>query len=160
MIINRSLKFLCLLVLFLLPAGCDPSLWGKEEPLTRPAGTIDDGSPILDRSLALKGTVGEFTYVRGLRGMQVRGVGLVRGLSGKGSTSCPESIRKDLISEIRKLYLANPDAEPTLTPEQLIDSRNTAAVMVEAVIPFGMSKGERFDVLVRAVDQETRFVSG
>jgi hypothetical protein len=92
--------------------------------------------------------------------MQVRGVGLVRGLSGKGSTSCPESIRKDLISEIRKLYLANPDAEPTLTPEQLIDSRNTAAVMVEAVIPFGMSKGERFDVLVRAVDQETRFVSG
>ncbi|UCD28429.1 MAG: flagellar basal body P-ring protein FlgI [Planctomycetota bacterium] len=159
---KHSWSCLVYLLIVTLPMGCDPNIWGlgKEKATTRPSGTIDESSPILRQSLALKGTIGEVTYVQGLRGMHVRGAGLVRGLSGKGSRKCPSSIRNELIREIRKTYSANPDITPSMTAEQLIDSLDTAAVQVEGVIPFGLSKGQRFDIFVRSVGQEVQTIAG
>jgi len=154
---------LILMVLTVSITGCGPDSWPwteKQDTTTRPAGTIENTSAILQPSIALKGTVGEVTYVQGLRGMRVSGFSLVRGLAGHGSRTCPPTIREYIIREIRKLHSANPHSKPAMTAEQLIDSLDTAAVRVDAIIPFGMTKGRRFDVVVKTIDPEARLIAG
>ena len=73
----------------------------------------------------------------------VEGFGLVGGLSGTGSGDCPPAVRDYL-----KRYI------PTQLPaggydlDKLIDSKNTAVVRLEAVLPAAALQNERFDVRV------------
>jgi len=73
----------------------------------------------------------------------VEGFGLVGGLAGTGSAYCPPEIRAYL-----RQYIATQLPDNRANADELINSKNTAVVMLEAMIPATPSKGDRFDVRV------------
>jgi len=109
-------------------------------------------NPLTD-SVAFRDTVSEVAWVEGLRRMRVRGYGIVAGLGTHGSSECPRGIRHRLVQEMYKMEQfaeRGRDALP-ITPEQIIDDRDTAVVMVEGEIPAAAQVGDRFDLTVRAL---------
>ena len=94
------------------------------------------------------GTVGSVCELAGYAGVRVQAYSLVWGLAGTGSSECPSSARHYLIDYIRRMrpqrFMSGEYAQ--LTAEQLIDSRDTAVVSVQGIVPAGAPKGERFDV--------------
>lgn len=153
--------------LILLPcllAGCTG--WGKaEQPVApRPKGTMSDlsGFTRMHSSAAVEGTIGSVAYLQGDRLMRVRGYGLVVGLHGRGSRSSVPTVRDYLIREIRRARLANPHAEYTKSPEELVDDPSSAVVEVMGEIPAGACKGRTFDVYVSATsfDPDTESIAG
>lgn|GEM_PF-386496 len=143
--------------------GCGLAGLGKEgEPVERPDGTLGDGSELKPGrpSLATQGTIGSITYVQGQQFMLVRGYGLVVGLNRTGSTKCRPSLRKDLLREIRRARSGKPHIKYEQTPEEVINSPDTAVVVVDAKVPAGAAKRRRFDVSVRAVDEDTTSLVG
>jgi len=73
--------------------------------------------------------------------MPVQGVGLIAGLPGTGSSHCPVAVREYL-----KRYVASQLGGRNLDVDQLIQSRNTAVVQLDAVISPAPSEGQRLDV--------------
>ncbi|MBN1488497.1 MAG: flagellar basal body P-ring protein FlgI [Phycisphaerae bacterium] len=107
------------------------------------------------------GTVASVAYLRGNQNMAVGGYGLVIGLDGGGSSTCPQSVAEYLRKEIRRTQLgASPTVSHAISPDDLIKSPHTAAVMVMGEIPAAALKGRRFDVFVRAVDQDVKSLAG
>ncbi|MFH0983878.1 MAG: flagellar basal body P-ring protein FlgI [Planctomycetota bacterium] len=132
--------------LCLMPLACDHQQKKKGEMVS---GTAD---PLVG-SKAFRDTIAEVASVEGLRGMRVRGYGLVAGLGTRGSKECPPNVRRRLLQEMYKMEQfakAGTDALP-ITPEQIIDDPDTAVVSVEGEIPGAASAGERFDLTVRAL---------
>ncbi len=77
----------------------------------------------------------------------VEGYGLVGGLKGTGSAECPPAIRAYLTRQIRQQLPAG----ATLNVEEFISSLDTAAVLVEGIIPEMPLKNEYFDLKVTAL---------
>ncbi len=92
-------------------------------------------------------TIGSLATVRGFEPVVVEGYGLVAGLKGTGSAECPPAIRAYLAREIRRRL----PERGTLDVEKFISSMDTAAVLVEAVLPEMPFKNEYFDVKVTAL---------
>lgn len=88
--------------------------------------------PALIRQAAIPG---------GLRYGKLQSFGLVNGLIGTGGVEPPSMQRDLLLAEIKTHDLEHPN--------QFIDSPNTALVMVEAVIPPGVRRGDPLDLVVR-----------
>ncbi|MEQ9460385.1 MAG: flagellar basal body P-ring protein FlgI [Phycisphaeraceae bacterium] len=122
--------------------GEDPSF---DEPLTFPVEAFRGPT-------WLRGTVGSMASLRNGEPMLVSGYGLMVNLEGTGSSEVPSFIRTYLINEMRKRGMPN--------PEQVLFDRDTAVVALEGLIPAGVSRGERFDVLVSAVDSQTISLEG
>lgn len=145
----------------LLTTGCE---YEQPKPIERPGGTLKDKPGTTVTTTAMQGTVGSVAFPEvGLRLMRVRGYGLVTGLINKGSRHCPESLRTYLADSIRRNRLSDPYRKKTgyePSAGEMIDSLDTAVVMVEAEIPAGATKGRRFDVRVSAVDEETTSLAG
>src|SRR6185503_282308 len=83
----------------------------------------------------------------------VSGYGLVVGLHGTGSRDIPPALRAYMLAEAARSGIGNQqfgEKVGQLTPEQLINSPDTAVVIVEAIIPQGAAKGTQFDVHVFA----------
>lgn len=117
----------------------------------------DQVSESLERyasSLAVRGTIGEVTWIEGMRRMDVRGYGLVIGLGANGSRTCPERIRRTLASAIRKEYRLGDSRIGLghLTPEAIIDSPDTAVVQVNGEIGAASLASTRFDLTIRALE--------
>ncbi len=145
----------------LLSAGCVE----QDKKVERPAGTMEQAQmQAISMSAAREGTIASAAYAEGgLRLMRVRGYGLVTGLAGKGSTRCPESLRNYLVDAIRRTRMSDPYRRKTgnePSAGQMIDSADTAVVLVEGEIPAGAIKGRRFDVRVTAVDEDTQSLVG
>jgi flagellar basal body P-ring protein FlgI len=144
-------------------AGC--SWWEPREPVAaRPTGTMTNVKDFASahQSPALAGTIGSVSSLQGDRFMRVRGFGLVVGLDGKGSRNCLPSIREYLAREIRRARAPHTQHEFKLTPEELIDSPDTAVVEVVGEIPAGVAKGHVFDVVVSSAsfDPDTQSLAG
>lgn len=77
--------------------------------------------------------------------IQVQGVGLVVGLSGTGEDPPPSYYRSRLVDEMRKHKIDEPNA--------VLRSPDTAMVMVKALIPVSIRKGETFDAEVSLPDK-------
>lgn len=157
----RAAGLLIGIVLLATAGACEE----QERKLERPQGTLEqEQMRQIALSTAVEGTIGSVAYAEGgLRLMRVRGYGLVTGLIATGSTRCPESLREYLSDAMRRTRMSDPYRRKTgyePTPNEMIDSPDTAVVLVEAEIPAGAVKGRRFDVRVTAVDQETRSLSG
>lgn len=99
----------------------------------------------------MRGTVAADTGLVGFDPVVVRGYGIVVGLRGTGSRQMPADVRAFLIQELAKRGFGsgNPGAPP-MSPQQLLNSMDTAVVVVEGVIPPGAPKGSTFDVRVYA----------
>ncbi len=157
-----SRRLLLVTVICVAPLiGCDPALWNKKGPTTRPAGTMSPETLRQRPSVAMEGTIGSVTYLQGARMMRVRGYGLVVGLGNKGSRNVRPAIREQVLTELRRYRSANPHLTRDLpSPERQIATLDTAVVEVLADIPAGAVKDQHFDVSLRADDPDTQSLAG
>ena len=99
-----------------------------------------------ESDLDLGPTVGSVAQVAPAAPMQVEGYGLVVGLPGTGSPSCPPELRTYL-----KRYIPMQMPERSVNVDSFIESNTTAVVRLEGMIPSAVSKRDRFDVKVTAL---------
>ena len=93
------------------------------------------------------GKITLFAEVTAFSPVPVQGYGLVAGLEGTGSTQCPPQIR----SYLRQYILAKLPSNSSLSPDQMLDSPNTAVVKISGVMPAAATKGEKFDLQITPV---------
>jgi hypothetical protein len=107
---------------------------------------------VLDVDPIMRGTVASETAVAGLNPVVVRGYGLVVGLKETGGRLMPAEVRAMMIQELARRGIGNPTTSPEgWTPERLLDSPDTAIVIVEGVVPPGATKGTKFDLRISAL---------
>jgi len=92
--------------------------------------------------------------LQGYEPVLVSGFGLVVDLNGTGSSEVPARLRVRLINEMARKGLGSAMHNTReLTPARVLDSSNSAVVVVEGLIPPGATKGTRFDLLISALPQ-------
>ncbi|MGI9471182.1 MAG: flagellar basal body P-ring protein FlgI [Rubripirellula sp.] len=130
--IARSLLF----VLCLSIAGCTSLLPGK--------GDDDDNAKLKDlmRAPEAPDLVREATVVQGLRPIQVVGVGAVNGLPGTGGPADPSIYRDQLLEEMKRHDIKDPN--------RFLERADTALVRIRATIPAGARRGDPVDIRVLA----------
>ncbi len=84
----------------------------------------------------------EGTVIQGLRPIEVEGVGAVNGLPGSGGPPDPSIFRDQLIEEMKRHDVADPN--------QFLELDETALVRVLASIPPGAKRGDPIDIRVVA----------
>lgn len=84
--------------------------------------------------------IGDHTTFGGQEYVVLEGVGLVRGLSGTGGDPSPSQYRSTLLEDLKKKGFRYPNA--------ILESPDTALVIVRAYLPPLIKKGERLDVRV------------
>ncbi|MBT8484461.1 MAG: hypothetical protein HKO59_05915 [Phycisphaerales bacterium] len=146
-----------LLAVLALAAGCDNI--ERAGPRPRPARV--DPSLRIESAQILRGTVASETIMRGYNPVIVRGYGLVVGLEGTGSRDIPPALRAHMLAEMARRGIGSESAGfGHLKPEAMLDSPDTAVVIVEGIVPpgavgrlstgRGAIRGTRFDVRVFA----------
>jgi len=90
-------------------------------------------------------TIGSLAEVFSPDVIGVEGYALVGGLNGTGSAECPPEIRAYLTKYILKQLPQHKNVE------KFINSRNTAVVLVDGLMPIAVSKNQHFDVRVTAL---------
>ena len=105
--------------------------------------TATAGSIALTPPVELGATIGSLAEVVKPEPVAVEGYGLVGGLAGTGSGYCPPEVRTYL-----KQYIATQLPNERVNVDELIESKNTAVVVLEAMVPATPSMGEHFDVRV------------
>lgn len=85
----------------------------------------------------------DIAYLRGVRGNQILGLGLVTGLSGKGDSSNSSMLQSSLSTLMSNFGF-------TVSPQD-IRSRNCAVVMVSAELPAFSRPGDTIDVTVSSI---------
>lgn len=106
-------------------------------------GDAKANSAMVKPSAELGATIGLLAEILPAKPVVVEGYGLVGGLAGTGSAYCPPEVRDYL-----KQYIPTQLPSQRVKVDELIDSKNTAVVALEATIPAMPSMGERFDVHV------------
>jgi len=135
--------------------GCS----GIEKAPPESTSTKIDRSFVIDVPEIMRGTIASESVVLGYesqtsenyRPIVARGYGLVVGLNGTGAADIPPTLRAHMLDEAAKGGFGSEQYGPEiagLTPEQLLNSEDTAVVVVEAIVPQGAVKGTRFDVRV------------
>ncbi len=105
--------------------------------------TVKTGSDALTPPAELGVAIAALAEVVKPEPVAVQGFGVVGGLPGTGSAYCPPEIRAYL-----RQYIATQLPDNRINADELIDSKNTAVVMLEAMIPATPSRGDYFDVRV------------
>jgi len=139
-------KIFIIAVLMLLLFGCQGQKKSKKDKL---ASTPQQEQ--FDK------TIGELVEAFAFNPIPVKGIGLVVGLSGTGSSECPPAVRDYL----RQFILAQVGQKRTVDPDTLINSKDTAVVLVEGFIPPAAVPQDSFDVRVQALpNTETTSLEG
>lgn len=108
----------------------------------------------------MRGTVASEAYLLGYaapnsvgyRPLVVQGYGLVVGLNGTGSNDVPPDIRAHMLAEMKRHGIGSENAGlGHISPQRMLDSKNTAVVVVQGIIPPGATKSARFDLRVMPV---------
>ena len=146
--IRRSNFFPFLVIIIGLLAvflpGCEESV--KIEEPNQPKQNLDPYA-----------TVGSLSGVIAFRPISVKGIGLVMLPSETGSSECPPYVREYL----KQYILSRTLGKTPLSAEGLINSKKTAVVMVEGLIPAGAMDGDIFDVKVTSLpNTQTTSLSG
>jgi hypothetical protein len=125
-------KALCVVGLLLIAAagGCQK-------------GGAKTGSVALTPPAELGVAIGSLAEVGKPEPLAMEGYGLVGGLPGTGSGYCPPEVRAYL-----KQYILTQSSDDRVNVDELIGSKNTAVVRLEATAPEMPSIGEHFDVCV------------
>lgn len=143
--------------LLLLAAVCSMVSCTTDRPKPRPtradrSGLMPNVPPIL------RGTVASEAFVVGYQPVVARGYGLVVGLNGTGSRDIPPAIRAHMLAELARHGIGSERTGTAyINPEQMLNSLDTAVVIVEAVIPPG-ALGRRY--LTRKWGESKRVVPG
>ncbi|MGL4461146.1 MAG: flagellar basal body P-ring protein FlgI [Planctomycetia bacterium] len=102
------------------------------------SGLLGFGKP--NKTLDSYPTIGDYTAVDGMLPIKVEGIGLVVSLKGTGSDPQPNNFRDQMLEEMRKREVLNPN--------EILSSPDTAVVLLRAYLPPGVRKGEPIDVEV------------
>lgn len=142
----------CLIIMVIgagMVSGC---VWFEESRQKFDLGVAGSRSPYAD-SAAYKNTIGSLTYYQGLNPMRVRGYGLVVGLGKNGSSDCPRPIFNRLVQNLYKQHTFSSPVVgvKNVSPEVMIEDRDTAVVIVQGEIPPAAVKGTMFDISVTAL---------
>lgn len=128
---------------------------------TEDAPPEQDPGPTYTGPVYLRGTVGSLARVRGFQPLPVAGYGLVVNLRGTGSSEVPSGLQEFMLNHLRRIGVGQSDSPlPNTPPEEVLNSSNTAVVLVQGLIPPGASRGGRFDLLVTAADTQTTSLAG
>ena len=150
---SRSSRILAALLgaglLGCLPAGCGGLIWQRESRQKADLGVAVREMPFAN-SAAVRDTIGAYTYYDGLAPQRVSAFGLVVGLGRNGSRDCPRNIYSELVQTLykRQRTAVGVVGEEESTPEEMIDSLDTAVVVVRADIPAAATVGKTFEVSV------------
>lgn len=128
----------------------------KPEPETTP-------KPAEKRDPLLAETIGERTLLGSGEPIAMRGFGLVVGLGENGSSDCPTALREYLVEYLQKEFLSPEPGEPkpSVTPQELIESKDTAVVSITGLVAPGAPRGSFFDLRVEALPgTSTRSLEG
>ena len=99
----------------------------------------------------LKGTIASEAFLDGYEPVVVHGYGLVVGLDGTGSSDVPPNVRAHMIAMAARRGIGSVSSGyGHLSPESLLDSPDTAIVVVEGLIPPAATKDAKFDVRIFA----------
>lgn len=140
---------LCQILLALTLVGCGELV---ETVPNRPKQARLNGTNfVLDVDPMMRGTVAAETAIAGLEPVIVRGYGLVVGLNGTGGRLMPAEVRAMMVQELARRGIGNPGTGLDVTPETMLNSPDTAVVIVEGIIPPGATKDTKFDLRVAAL---------
>jgi hypothetical protein len=131
--------------------GCSDMMVERADPALQKAAVNRDAVAVAatDIDPIMRGTVASETSLVGFDPLVVRGYGIVVGLRDTGSRQMPSDVRAFLSQELAKRgFGSGAPGSPKMTPQQLLNSSDSAVVIVEGVIPPGAPKGSRFDVRV------------
>ncbi len=142
----------CVAALLVMPA-CNRNKKRKPPPTPRQSSQI----VVRDTPSALRGTVGAEASLQGVEPTLVSGIGFVVNLNGTGGLTMPEQFAAHLEREmgLQGITASNQAGGPGIagrSPRQLLNDPNTAAVIIQAAVPPGATKGDTFDVYVRAIN--------
>lgn len=145
-------------VALLLCSGCVDGGWRHSRELP-PEPTPQ---PAVPRETVLADTIGAHTLIGAGGPLRLRGFGLVVGLGENGGSDCPSTIREYLVDYLIREFtpLGSGDRKPKFSPQRLIDSLDTAVVVVHGLVPAGARRGTHFDLQVEAVGTQTRSLEG
>lgn len=101
----------------------------------------------VEQPLQLDRTVGDITEVMAFNPIPVKGIGLVVGLANTGSAECPPDIR----AYLRQYITSRVGDRKLVNPDKMIDSLDTAVVLVEGFVPAGATKQQAFDIRVETL---------
>jgi hypothetical protein len=128
----------------LAAAGCS----GIENP-KRQQSTRANIAANVEVPPILEGTISAAAVLEGFQPVIVHGYGIVVGLDGTGASDVPPEVRAHMIAMAGRHGIGSPSAGmSSISPETLIDSPDTAIVVVEGLIPPGALEDARFDVRV------------
>ena len=152
---TRSILPIIIGVLTLTFAGCQNMVLERADRDTK-SERLSKTNFELEVDPIMRGTVASEGIFTGYEPTVVRGYGLVVGLSGTGSRIVPAQVRSLMLAEMTRRGVGDPqNGWNGLTPERMLDSEDTAIVVVEGVIPPGAPKGTEFDVRVFALPGST-----
>ena len=122
-----------------LAASLPAAAWGR----TPPPDVNEEDEEDNDKKYQTKietNLIGDHTLFAGLEPVVLEGVGLVRGLAGTGGDPAPSHYRSLLMDDLKKAGFRNPNA--------ILESPNTALVILRAYLTPSVKKGDRLDVEV------------
>ncbi len=145
---RRLTRSLTLAVTLAVLSGC---VWDEEHRSKLSLGVDPMAAPLTD-SAAYKDTIGSMTLYEGIAPLRVRGVGLVVGLGTNGSTDCPRTTYDALVQSMYKQhsFTSSVVGSKSISPERLINDKDTAVVLVQGEVPAAAVAGDRFDISVKA----------
>ena len=128
-------------------AGC--SGIERTDPKDRP--TRANLAAAIEVPPILQGTIASEAMLDGNQPVVVHGYGLVVGLNGTGAPDIPPDVRGHMIAMASRHGIGSPSSGwGSLSPDMLLDSPDTAVVVVEGVIPPAATENTEFDVRVFA----------
>ncbi len=140
---------------FVIGCGDGQTTWlmKKQSPETAAEQASLDDDPRED-SAGVRDTVQTVAWLEGLRRMSIGGYGLVVGLGKNGTSQCPRPVREIMLQDLRRRYRKGGayGLVSKVSPERLLDSEETAVVLVYGEIPAAAHKDTQIDLKVRALE--------
>ncbi len=112
----------------------DPKPSGKPSVTSSQAEEDDEESSRYETKVETP-LIGDYVTFAGLEPVLLEGVGLVVGLNGTGGDPAPSAFRTALMEDLKKNGVINPNG--------ILQSPNTALVLVRAYLPPLLNKGEK-----------------
>ena len=148
------------IVLLPLVAGCAKEEWDRFfDSFKKEAPTSKDSMSPRPRknTRAMQGAIGPLITLEGAQLLQVRGFGLVVDLVDSGGADGPQQVHDYLVKQVRKNQEIGVAG---ITTEELFKGKDATMVEVTGLIPAAAKKGDRFDVVVKALGSSTKSLVG
>jgi hypothetical protein len=142
----------CAALVFAGSPGCKPTKRSQQSVSRYPSLPLREVPPYL------KDTILERTDFLDTQPLPVSGFGLVARLRGTGNNQqLPTAVRNYIVKEMVKNGIGshNTPEDHRVTPEEMLNDPSISVARVDALIPPGARKGDRFDVQVSTLDGST-----